>query len=169
VGRLRWPLKRGVLADQRPTSTRIVLELAVTMVSKYPLQIERAVRFLLIGVLSFLAYLGVLSIVIDLLRGSVTLGVVAGFAVGTAVSYVGNALWAFDSRMTTRSAGKFLIVIAVGLIANILIARTMEYLGFHYFAITVAIFVIVPALNFLGHHLWTFQEGRYGKPDPAKL
>ena len=117
-------------------------------------------RFCVVGAVSAAAYVAAMSMAVEWLEWSATAGSVLAFAVGTIVSYLGNALWTFRTRPTSANLGRFLVVIGVGLVLNTSLAWLLDRLGLHYLLISLAVLIVVPAWNFAGHARWTFAAGR---------
>lgn len=61
---------------------------------------ERALRFLLIGGITAVCYIGAMAFMVDVMSTSATAGAVVAFIVGTIVSYLGNSLYTFDVALT---------------------------------------------------------------------
>ena len=118
-----------------------------------------AIRFVIVGAASFLSYLATMYLMVDRIGAGATAGAVAAFAVGTAVSYLGNAIWTFEAPLARDTAAKFLAVTLAGLALNVAIAWLLERAGVHYFVTTIVIFVTVPVFNYLAHRAWTFRQG----------
>jgi putative flippase GtrA len=121
-------------------------------------RLPHAVRFIIVGGASFVGYLATMYAVVDRLGASATVGAVAAFAVGTAVSYFGNAIWTFEAPLARDSAAKFLAVTLAGLALNVAIAWILERAGVHYVVTTIVIFVTVPIFNYFAHRAWTFRQ-----------
>lgn len=118
--------------------------------------IQRFLRFLVVGAGAAVCYLGTLALVVDGLGGSLFAGLTAAFAVGTLVSYLGNTLWSFGALMAPDNMVRFLVVTLLGLGANLGIGWLLEQMGLHHLLIGLIILVVVPLLNFVGHHFWTY-------------
>lgn len=128
------------------------------IIRKYDDSQKRFFCFVLIGVLSSLAYLFVLSFCVDWLGWSVIAGAFASFVVGTCVSYIGNTIYTFGKRVTSRTMWRFFVVTLVGMGLNQTIAWGLDKLGIHYLFIAAAVFIFVPIVNFLGHSNFTYSE-----------
>jgi putative flippase GtrA len=117
------------------------------------------IRFVVVGVVAGIVYVAIMALVIDGLGGSVLLGAFLAFVVGTAVSFVGNALWSFGARVTPGKAVWFFAINTTGLCLNMLIAWLLERMGVHYLLIALTVLIVVPMFNFAGHRLITFARG----------
>ena len=128
-------------------------------------------RFGVIGALSFIAYVSVLSVMISVLHAGVVLAVPAAFSTGTLVSFFGHTSITFRDRPTVKNSSRFAIVVLGGLLANYVIFYVASLLDLHYLWTSFSAFLIVPFFNFLIHRFWTY--GRYhsaglGREDPLK-
>jgi putative flippase GtrA len=119
---------------------------------------RQLIRFFMVGGIAAIAYVAVMAIVVDGFGGRVLLGAFLAFVLATLVSFVGNALWSFGSRLTPVKAAMFFAVNTVGLGLNMLIAWLLERAGVHYLLISLTVLVVVPVFNFAGHRLITFAR-----------
>ena len=119
-------------------------------------EIGRLARFVLVGIVTAAAYTAALALAMEILHADLLWAAVAAFAVGTVTSYVGNSLLTFRTRMTRANARRFLAVVLAGLGLNQLIAWTVETAGLNYLFLPLAVFVVVPAFNYIGHRLYSF-------------
>ncbi len=62
--------------------------------------------------------------------------------------------------MTKTTFMRFTAVVLVGMALNQTIAYILDRLGAHYLLIALAVFLIVPLINFVGHSLFTYRAGR---------
>lgn len=118
------------------------------------------IRFFLVGLVGAAVYVVVMAIVIDGCGGAVLLGAFLAFVLGTAVSFLGNALWSFGARLTAAKAAMFFTINTIGLSLNMLIAWRLEVAGVHYLLICLVVLIVVPVFNFAGHRLFTFAQPR---------
>lgn len=119
---------------------------------------RQLIRFFMVGGLAAITYVAVMAIVVDGFGGRVLLGAFLAFVLATLVSFVGNALWSFGSRLTPAKAAMFFAVNTVGLGLNMLIAWLLERAGVHYLLISLTVLIVVPLFNFAGHRLITFAR-----------
>lgn len=118
---------------------------------------RRIAAFGAVGVVAWAVYTAAVALVVES-GGSPVLGVIAGFVVGTAVSFYGNVRWVFRTSVSAAAGSRFLITTSIGLALNIALAWLLTRWGVHYLPMTVIIFTVVPAFNYLGHRFWTFAE-----------
>jgi len=116
--------------------------------------------FAIIGLVSSAAYLGTMSLSVDVLRLSVAVAAFLAFCVGTMISYLGNTLLTFRATMTGVVLGRFLLVVLIGMVLNQIIALLLNSASVHYVLIAATVFVVVPAFNFIGHTLFTYRVSR---------
>jgi len=119
---------------------------------------RQLMRFFAVGGLAAVTYVAIMAIVVDGFGGRVLLGAFLAFVIGTAVSFVGNALWSFGARVTPGKAVWFFAINTTGLCLNMLIAWLLERAGVHYLLISLTVLVVVPLFNFAGHRLITFAR-----------
>ncbi len=108
-----------------------------------------------VGILSFAVYLATVTAVVEL-GGHPVAGAVCGFATGTAVSFAGNCRWVFRVPASAMVGRRFLVTTLAGFAANVGLAWLLTAWGVHYALMTLIIFAVVPAFNYLGHRFWTF-------------
>ncbi len=123
-------------------------------------RVERVLRFLLIGGITAVCYIGTMALMVEVMSTSATVGAVVAFIVGTIVSYLGNSLYTFDAALGGLAMTRFVVVVLFGLISNVGIAWLLEGFGFHHLLISLVILVIVPVQNFVLHEMWTFRRNR---------
>jgi putative flippase GtrA len=122
--------------------------------------LRRLGLFLAVGLVSSGSYAVTLALCIERLEWSVLAAAFAAFCVGTLVSYGGNSLLTFAQPMTKATFMRFTAVVLVGMALNQTTAYVLDRLGAHYLLIALAVFLIVPLVNFVGHSLFTYREGR---------
>lgn len=118
---------------------------------------RRVATFGAVGIVAWAVYTAAVALVVET-GGSPIGGVIAGFVVGTAVSFYGNVRWVFKSSASAAAGSRFVTTTSIGLALNVALAWLLTRWGVHYFAMTVIIFMIVPAFNYLGHRFWTFAK-----------
>lgn len=114
-------------------------------------------RFLVVGVGAFAAYVATQAAAVELARLSVVAATAIAFIVGTIVSYIGNALWSFEARPSLSNISRFLLITGLGFLLNIGAAALLDRLGVHYVVIAIVVFAVVPVLNFVGHRFFSFR------------
>jgi putative flippase GtrA len=123
-----------------------------------PVLARQLIRFVTVGLFAGVVYVGIMALMIDGMGTGVLVAAFFAFVIGTAVSFLGNALWSFEARPTADKAAMFFVINTTGLCLNMLIAWLMERAGIHYLLISLAVLIIVPLFNFAGHRLFTFSR-----------
>jgi putative flippase GtrA len=123
----------------------------------------RALRFLVVGIVSSASYAATMGLVVDGLGKGVVIGAIAAFVVGTVVSYSGNTFWTFSASMSGRTFWRFIVVVTLGLLLNSAIAAVLDHFKVHYLLITLVILIIVPVFNYVCHALWTYADHAAGE------
>jgi putative flippase GtrA len=120
----------------------------------------RFLLFVLCGLASSAAYMGTLHVAVTALGWTALAAATAAFVVGTIVSYLLNAAITFAARMSRATALKFAAVTLVGLGLNLAITAALTRAGVVYWLTGLAVLIVVPVFNYLGHAAVTFS----GKP-----
>ncbi|MCB1480802.1 MAG: GtrA family protein [Rhodobiaceae bacterium] len=122
-----------------------------------PEEFQRVARYIVVGLASTGTYF-VTYVAAILGAGSpIWLAACAGFATGTGVSYLGNALWTFGQKAQARSAVRFLTVVGTSFTVNLAVSALLEWAGVHYLIIFCVEAVALTILNYAGHTLWAFR------------
>ena len=121
-----------------------------------PVTARQLIRFVTVGVFAAIVYVGIMALMIDGLGTGVLVAAFFAFVIGTAASFLGNALWSFEARPTADRAAMFFAINTTGLCLNMLIAWLMERAGIHYLLISLTVLIVVPMFNFAGHRIFTF-------------
>jgi dolichol-phosphate mannosyltransferase len=120
-------------------------------------RIQQFVRYFYVGVTSSLVYLLVLTLNVERFELGVTQSVMVAYFVGLVVSYVGTARFVFTSEMNPKNFSRFLVVVFISLVFNIVISELLDARGVHYLLIGIIIVAVVPLINFFSHYMWTFR------------
>ncbi len=112
--------------------------------------------FALVGITSSLVYMAIIAVLSVKFGWRSTPAIVVAYAVGTLVSYAGSGIFAFQKKMTGANLTKFLVVVGLSFIVNIIISEVLSPLGIHTVVIGAINVVLVGAFNFLCHKYWTF-------------
>ncbi|WP_185984513.1 GtrA family protein [Aureimonas mangrovi] len=116
----------------------------------------RVLRFLTSGVLATLVHIAVAS-AMAVSGFNATASNSAAFVCANVVSYLANCLWTFEATVSARNAVRF-ACISLGLFTVILgVSLAVDAFGLHPFVAIALISVLVPALSFAAHNLWTFR------------
>lgn len=115
------------------------------------------IKFILVGVSSSLSYLIVLSILSIFYDWESTPSIIMAYLVGTLVSYLGTVLFAFRKEMSRNNLIKFLVIVGISFVINVLISEVLSPLGFHTVLIGMINITVVGLFNYLSHKFWTFK------------
>jgi putative flippase GtrA len=146
-----------------PTRTPAALDLNPPRRSRLQ---RRVFRFAVVGALTTAAYFVMVWVVSGLLGANAVLGAALAFAFATLVSYVCNARWSFEAGLSHLSAVRYGSVAAIGFLVNLGVAAGAAWWGYGYWSASLAVLLILPAINFSASHLWIFPE-RLGRPSSA--
>jgi len=80
------------------------------------------------------------------------------FSLATLISYVGNTLFSFDSKMGSATAWRFLLVSFAAGLLTMLIAWVVERAHGHYLVGIASIVLLVPPATFLAHRFFTYRH-----------
>ena len=80
------------------------------------------------------------------------------FLAAAALSYTLQTLWTFESRFTARNAIRFVVVLLVGVVVSWGTSSIVAAVGLPYRVGVIIVLFLIPALNFLLHHFWTYAE-----------
>jgi putative flippase GtrA len=114
--------------------------------------------FAFVGASSSLVYMLILTVLSVGFGWSSTPSIIVAYIVGTVVSYVGSGMLAFRKKMTGSNLVKFLVVVGLSFVANIVISEVLSPLGVHTVVIGAINVCFVGVFNFLCHKYWTFRH-----------
>jgi putative flippase GtrA len=80
------------------------------------------------------------------------------FLVAALLSYTLQTLWTFESRFSVRNAVRFVVVLLVGVVVSWGTSTVVAALGLPYRVGVIIVLFLIPGLNFLLHHFWTYAE-----------
>lgn len=80
------------------------------------------------------------------------------FLLATAVSYVANTFWTFETRHSGSILLRYLIVACMGSFFSYIIASFCAGLGLKWWMSVVLIVTIVPVFTWLAHSKWTYAR-----------
>jgi putative flippase GtrA len=82
----------------------------------------------------------------------------AAFLAAAVLSYTLQTLWTFESRFTARNAVRFVLVLLAGVVVSWGTSTAVAALGLPYRVGVIIVLFLIPGLNFLLHHFWTYAE-----------
>jgi len=80
------------------------------------------------------------------------------FLAAAALSYTLQTLWTFESRFTQRNAARFVAVLLIGVAVSWSTSTVVAWLDLPYRVGVLIVLFLIPGLNFLLHHFWTYSE-----------
>ena len=138
----------------RPDSTETEFSLAV----KIKVWHKQFLRFCVVGVASTSAYLIASTILLVGFDKSLIVANLGGFFAAAIISYLGNALWSFETTGEARSFLKFLVLCAVVFVTSVVISNWVTRTGLpQYYGILLTA-GIIPFISFGLQKLWVFQK-----------
>jgi putative flippase GtrA len=123
-------------------------------------------KFVAVGLLSASAYSATIVALVEFAARSTAVATMAGFALGTLISYTLNTLFTFQRKLQGRSFARFWIVTGIGLLISVSIVEGSVALGLHYGVGVFASLIVGPAFNFTAHRMWTYRGTEPTKPTP---
>jgi putative flippase GtrA len=120
--------------------------------------VGRLVKFTVVGVSIAVFYYFSAVLMVD--RGGLQPALANSivFMASAVLSYALQTLWTFESRFTMRNAIRFVVVLLVGVVVSWGTSTAVAALGWPYRVGVIIVLFLIPALNFLLHHLWTYAE-----------
>lgn len=115
-------------------------------------------RFGLVGILATLVHVLVAGGLIAQTDWSATAINAVAFVVANAVTYVGNALWGFQSSINWGTFGRHVVSSAMTLAFGSSTAYLLEHLGFSAWQVTLSVVLVVPAFSFVVHRFYTYRH-----------
>ncbi|HWL12168.1 MAG TPA: GtrA family protein [Ureibacillus sp.] len=117
------------------------------------------IKYSFVGIFSTLIYFLAVFILIEGVHMDPVLGSAASFIIMTIVSFFLNVKYTFGSTITQQKAIRFMLVSAIGFILNFLLMfLIVRIFAFHYFIGELVTILVIPGVNFLLNHYWTFQS-----------
>ncbi len=112
------------------------------------------------GLAAAVAHYGVLVGLVELFAWRAVPATLLGFVAGGVVSYALNRRFTFDATRSHAAAGwRFVLIAAAGFVATYaLMSLFVERWGLPYLPSQIATTIVVMALTFSGHKLWSFRD-----------
>jgi putative flippase GtrA len=124
---------------------------------------HRFVRFVLVGGTATVIQYLVLTALVAWSRVEPWIASDVGFTLSAVYNYNMNRWFTFESREPyLASAGRFALLVTLGVMTNTIIMRGLTQLGLHYLLAQVAASAVVLTQNFSLANFWVFagQKGR---------
>lgn len=120
--------------------------------------VGRFIKYNFVGSISVGVYFLAVYILIEGYRWGPVVGSAAAFILMTIVSFLLNVRFTFGSSITHQKLFRFSLVSLVGFTLNVvLLFLVVHILSFHYVIGEIVTILIIPMVNFLLNHYWTFQ------------
>lgn len=119
---------------------------------------KEIINFAIVGISSSLVYMAIITILSINFYWKSTPAIIFAYAVGTLVSYIGSGILAFRKKMTGSNLAKFLVVVGLAFLVNIVISEILSPLGVHTVVIGGINVLFVGGFNFFCHKFWTFRD-----------
>jgi putative flippase GtrA len=122
--------------------------------------LAQGISFASVGVVAGLADYALMISLRELLETDAVLAALAGYVLGSFVSYVLNRINTFkSSRSHSQALWRFLTVNVVGFsLTALLMSFLVNDFGVHYVYARAATTALVFVLNFTSHRFWTFTS-----------
>lgn len=116
-------------------------------------------KYSFVGLICTAIYFLSVFILVELLSMGPLLGSSISFLIMTCFSFVLNRKFTFGSDFSHTKLIRFFIVASVGFLLNYLIIFTIVHiLSLHYFIGELVTILVIPLINFLLNHFWTFKQ-----------
>lgn len=125
--------------------------------TKFQALSQRVLRFGVTGCLATAIHVCIAYAWMQLESASSAIANALAYAVATFFTYFTHTLWSFSSRLQTQSLLKFLTVTLAGLAISAGLASYVARCGYPYGYGIVLVVGVIPPLNFLAHHFWTYR------------
>lgn len=117
---------------------------------------SRILRFICNGMVATAVHAAIVFILTQHYAIGVGIANAIAFLIATAVSYVSNTLWTFESRHTARIMFRYVAVTCVGSVASYLLASLCAALGMPWWGGVALIVMVMPVFTWKAHRLWTY-------------
>jgi putative flippase GtrA len=120
--------------------------------------LRQALKFSISGLCATAVHVLVASSLIT--KAGLGAGLANGLAFLTATLFtlVINTYWSFSARITWVIFRRYALVAIVGFFLSTGISQLFDMFGHHYGFGIAAVVCIIPAVNFLMHHYWTYRQ-----------
>jgi putative flippase GtrA len=133
--------------------------IAATCMS-HRMELERVVRYLIVGVINTGTYISVSVVMTDFLKFHAMLGSMVGFLLALLIAFIFNRTWTFGSIVSIKSSLiKYIIIGIYGLILNAIVMHVVVniYNSIHYFGL-LFLSIVMPVSNYFLMKKWAFRQ-----------
>lgn len=120
--------------------------------------VRRAIRFSLTGLLVTGVHVAVASLWINRVHPLPAVANGVAFVTATVIGLLINTYWSFSGQLDRRTASRYFAVAIVGLLASMVLSHGIYLAGLNYWYGIGLVVVVMPVLNFLMHHHWTYRR-----------
>lgn len=128
--------------------------------------IRRAWRFGATGVATTGVHALVAILMMHYVGPSQTIANGVAFVMATLFSYCVNTAWSFSASMRGKNLWRYSVTAAIGLLLALSVSAISQKLGWHYLVGIILISSVLPPVNFLMHHFWTYNDTEMSKDKP---
>lgn len=126
-----------------------------------------APRYILVGGLAFIVDAGLVALFYEGLAVNLALSTAMGFLVSFVFSYLVQRAFSFSfDGPIAGSVGKYVLLVAFNMVANILVVELFSSLGWGWFWGKVVSTVLIASWNYFLFRFWIFRVGR-AEPNPV--
>lgn len=119
----------------------------------------RFMRYIIVGGVGTILYMGIVISLVEYLKINPTLGVMCSMVILLVYTYTMNRSWVYDAVTAhKKSIPRFILAGAVGLLLNSSIMYiAVDVIGCWYIWGLFSTVIIVPPTNFIINYYWTFK------------
>lgn len=119
--------------------------------------IKRALRFSVSGLLATCIHVMVASILITRMQVLPAWANGLAFLIASCSSLMINTYWSFSTRLDAVIIRRYALVSVAGFTASGSISQAVDVTGAHYAWGIFAVVCVMPCINFIMHHYWTYR------------
>ncbi|URN06434.1 GtrA family protein [Actinomadura madurae] len=117
-----------------------------------------AIRYLIIGGLSFAVDFGVLFVAHGMLDVRLPVATTAAFLTSFAVNFGLNRVWSFGSRSPVgRQLVRYVSLVVVNTVVTVLLVSGLAAVGVQYLVAKTIVTAGLVALNYVAYRVWVFR------------
>ena len=119
---------------------------------------RQLLRFSVVGIIATSTHIIMAVVLLNVLGATLTLVNIGGFFSSLSVTYLGNALWSFESKGEIKSLLKFSVLCILALTSTIFISQWITQKGLPaYYGILITA-AVIPLISFTVQKFWIFQK-----------
>lgn len=117
----------------------------------------RAVRFSLTGLFVTFVHVLVATLWIKRVHPLPSIANGVAFVAATLVGLLINSYWSFNFKLTSEVGTRYFAVAVLGLVVSMGLSHAIYLAGLSYWVGIALVVVVMPVMNFLMHHYWTYR------------